>query len=132
MGFPVGTWGIGLRVANPASYLAQKLLVLPHRKPDKQAKDVLYVHDTLLMFAGGLERVAEMWNLVASSLHANVRKAVDKRREDLFLSVTDCVRRASIIAASTGRPDPPSPERLIATCRLGLDRVFGPRAPIEP
>jgi len=27
----------------------QKLLVLRERKPDKQAKDLLYIHDTLLI-----------------------------------------------------------------------------------
>lgn len=124
-GFPVGHEGIEVRIANPASYLAQKLLVLTDRRPDKQAKDVLYIHDTILMFADTLSELAQLWTEIAATLQQRLRKNVVDRAATLFADVTDRARAASRIAASTARADPPSPERLVATCRVGLARVFG-------
>jgi hypothetical protein len=34
-------------VANPVSFIVQKLLIRRSRKPDKQAQDALYIHDTI-------------------------------------------------------------------------------------
>jgi hypothetical protein len=36
---------------NPVSYVAQKLLIQQERTPKKRPDDVLYVHDTLMLFA---------------------------------------------------------------------------------
>ncbi|MDB4912383.1 MAG: hypothetical protein JWM95_27 [Gemmatimonadetes bacterium] len=42
-------------IANPVSFIAQKLLIQTARKPDKQSQDILYIHDTLELFASNLD-----------------------------------------------------------------------------
>jgi hypothetical protein len=44
-GFPLARPRI-IFIPNVAAYIVQKMLVLPKRKPEKQAKDLLYVHDS--------------------------------------------------------------------------------------
>lgn len=124
-GYPLGRAGLDVQIANAACYLAQKLLVLPERKPDKQAKDLLYVHDTLLIFAHNLEELGALWKDIEPGLHPNTLRTLARRRSEILTSVTDPARNAALMAASTARPDPPSAERLLATCRAGLARVFG-------
>ena len=47
-----------LRVANPVSYLMQKVLTVERRPQEsKKAKDVLYIHDTLLIFGEGQAQI---------------------------------------------------------------------------
>ena len=41
-------------LANPVSFIAQKLLIQKYRKPEKKAQDALYIHDTLELFGGEL------------------------------------------------------------------------------
>lgn len=123
-GFPLGRDGIDVQIANPVSYLLQKMLVLPERKPGKQAKDMLYIHDTLLILADALDDLPPVWKRLEATLHRNVRNKMRERRPELFADVTDRARGAARIAASTNRPDPPSAERLLATCRAGLARIF--------
>ena len=124
-GFPVGRGALDVRIANPVSYLVQKILVLQDRKPGDQAKDLLYIHDTVLILGDGLDELSSLWTRVAATLHVNVRKRVHARRAELFAAVTDRTRSAALIATSTGRADAPSAERLVATCRAGLARIFG-------
>lgn len=45
-----------------AGVTAQKLLIRGLRRRDKQAQDVLYVHDTLELFAGELPRLRALWS----------------------------------------------------------------------
>jgi len=124
-GYPLSPPGLDVQIANAACYLAQKLLVLPERKPDKQAKDLLYVHDTLLIFAHNLEELGVLWKDIEPGLHPNTLRTLARRRSEILTSVTDPARNAALMAASTPRTDPPSAERLLATCRSGLARVFG-------
>ena len=68
-GFPLEQ-PVTLRVANPAAYIAQKLLILGRRKRDDRPRDVLYVHDTLQTFAGHLGDVHDAWvTKVAPNVH---------------------------------------------------------------
>jgi len=124
-GYPLGRAGLDVRVANAACYLAQKLLVFRERKPDKQAKDLLYVHDTLLIFSHSLDELGVLWKRIEPTLHPNAVRALTRRRSEVLASVTDPARNAALLAASTARADPPSAERLLATCRAGLAQVFG-------
>jgi hypothetical protein len=43
-----------LKVASPASFIVQKLLIQRDRTPGKRAQDVLYIHDVLELFGGAL------------------------------------------------------------------------------
>ena len=46
------------------------MLVLPKRRPDKQAKDLLYVHDTFAIFADALPSVNAAWAALRNTMHA--------------------------------------------------------------
>ena len=48
-GYPIGPASVPIRICNPVSYLAQKVLSLPSRRREKRGKDVLYIYDTLLL-----------------------------------------------------------------------------------
>src|SRR5690606_27155089 len=52
---------VELRVANPAAFIAQKLLIHGTRKANKQAQDILYIHDTLQLFGAQWTLIAELW-----------------------------------------------------------------------
>jgi|SRR6202050_206697 hypothetical protein len=41
----------GVQIANPVSFLAQKILIHRRRNRDERAKDILYMHDTIDTFA---------------------------------------------------------------------------------
>jgi hypothetical protein len=127
LGFPVGPETVCLRVPNPASFIAQKLLVLRKRKPEKRAKDLLYVHDTLLLFGGRMEGLRHSWDAVCERQHPALRSKVLESVRAHFTQVDDVVRAAADIAAATGRPSPPSPERLAMMCLAGARRIFDAR-----
>jgi hypothetical protein len=58
-----------VRLPNPVSFIAQKLLIQHLRKPEKRPQDVLYIHDTIDLFGGQLEALAALWR-------EHVRKSV--------------------------------------------------------
>jgi ABC-type uncharacterized transport system ATPase subunit len=43
-----------VQVANPVSFLTQKILIQDVRDRKDRAKDILYIHDTIETFAGSL------------------------------------------------------------------------------
>jgi hypothetical protein len=71
-----------------------------------------------------LDELGALWKQIAPGLHPNTLRALASRRAEILASVTDPARNAAVIAASTARADPPTAERLLATCRAGLARVF--------
>ena len=124
-GFPVGPTPIRAQVPNPASFIAQKLLVLHRRPPAKRAKDVLYIHDTLRLFADAWHELHLAWERVSRTQHARLHAEVVAQASRRFDKVDDLAREAADIAAATGRAAPPSPEQLVAVCRRGTARIFG-------
>ncbi len=123
-GFPVARL-TAIRILNPAAYIVQKVLVLRKRKPNKLAKDVLYLHDTFAVFSDSLPRVNACWNALRREMHPNHVRSFEKLSRGLVAEVTDLVRGAARIAA--GRPRPPAPEILLAGLRRGFAAVFGVR-----
>ena len=123
-GFPVGATGLAIRICNPASFIAQKLLIFDDRKPGDQAKDLLYIHDTVLMVARSLPAIRELWVDVQAVLHPKQRRRVEQARCDLFGAVGDRIRGAADIARHTGRPSPPSPEQIRQVCSAALAEIF--------
>jgi hypothetical protein len=112
---------VKIQIANPVSFIAQKILI--HRKRDREdrAKDILYMHDTLEVFGGRLPELRHLWRTsVAQQLHARSVRMVSKAAEVLFKSVSDDIRRASEISAERGL----SPEAIREVCRYGFARVF--------
>lgn len=126
LGFPLGPEGVQIRIPNPASFMAQKLLVLERRAPEKQPKDLLYIHDTLMLFGRKLDALRAVWTLVKQKQHPNVLRTLRERIHARFDAVDDLVRAAARIAAETGRPSPPAPDRFVAVCRTGTRAIFEP------
>ena len=111
-----------LLIANPASYLAQKLLIHDRRRPSDQAKDVLYIHDTIELFASALPELREVWRLsVAPTLHARTSGLLLERLRAMFGVVNDTVREAALMAT----PRRLTPAVIQDRCRAGLESLLG-------
>jgi hypothetical protein len=108
-------------IANPVSFIAQKLLIRRSRKPDKQAQDVLYIHDTIELFAGRLGELHVVWrDGISAQLHRKTIGALEQLREEQFGKVDDVIRRAARIPVGRSL----TPERMLATCALGLAAIL--------
>ena len=124
LGFPVSA-PVTVRVANPVAYVVQKVLVLPARAPDKQAKDLLYIHDTFRVFADTLPRMRGTWDALRPVLYRRHVHDFEEHAKGLAGAVTDLARGAARIAAD--RPRPPTPELFVVTLRAGFAGAFGIR-----
>ena len=125
-GFEVGTNGIVVQVANPASYLVQKVLTLRKRRsPAKQSKDALYIHDTLTMFGGSFAALREQAPRVLERLPRKTLREFHELCTALFRDKALMIG-AEMIAAATGRANPPSAETIATVCAVGLAQIFAP------
>lgn len=114
-----------VRVANPMGFLAQKLLIHGRRSAGDQAKDVLYIHDTLQVFGERLDDLRTAWtNGVRPGLHANAAKTVETAHQWLFGAASKAVYTAATIAADRKL----TPEVLRESCRYGLQRITARQA----
>lgn len=121
VGFPLAR-PADVLIPNPVSFIAQKLLIHARRLPDKQPQDILYIHDTLELFAHDLAGLKVEWlERIRPTLTPRTAKQVDRIRRGLFSSVTDVIRRASRLPGDREL----EPERVRAACEYGLDEVFG-------
>jgi hypothetical protein len=108
-------------VANPVSFLAQKVLVHAKRNPSDRAKDILYIHGTFETFGARITDLRADWiNKIRSSLHARSVRLVEHAAETLFGGVSDPVREASRIAQDRAL----SPEAIREVCNFGFKEVF--------
>lgn len=108
---------VEVAVANPVSYVAQKLLIHASRAPLKRAQDILYLHDTIQLFGGSLEPLNALWRTdVSPSLTRNQRASVRDLRPRLFATVTDTIREAARIPVDRRL----RPEEVREVCAVGL------------
>lgn len=121
-GFPVNGEQLSLQVANAASYLAQKLLIRRDRA-DARAKDIVYVYDTLLLFARALPQLRDLWREIESPKTKRSREVIqralamsDRHNEDLFGSLA--------LLDKLGRRDVPGVDGLAQVLREGLRSIF--------
>lgn len=121
--YPVGRRALEVRIANATAYLAQKILVLGKRNSADRAKDVLYLHDTLITFGKSLSELQRIWTeRLSGAIHPAAVRRLRHASEGLFAGVTDQVRGAARIARETGRSL--SPEEIALASRTGLAKVF--------
>ncbi len=121
-----GPGAIVVRVANPASYLAQKVLTLRKRRSSaKQAKDALYIHDTLALFGSSFPAVREQAARVLDRLAPKTRRELRELRVALFQDKSLLIG-AERNAAATGRASPPSADTIGMVCTVGLEEIFAP------
>jgi hypothetical protein len=78
-----------VQIANPASFLAQKILIHGERKPRDRAKDLLYIHDTIEVFSESLEELQKIFGQeVAPKLHPRRRADLEGAADRLFVRWT--------------------------------------------
>jgi hypothetical protein len=110
-----------VQIANPVSFLAQKILIHSRRSREKRPKDILYIHDTLEVFGGRLEALHAEWeSRLAPRLPRDHVKVVLKASDQVFGRITDAIRDAAIIAAGRDL----TPESVRETCQFGLQQLF--------
>lgn len=111
-----------IRIANPVSFLAQKILIHKKRDLKDRAKDILYMHDTLQVFGARLPELHELWrSIVAPQMHLRDANKVSKASEDLFSELGDDTRRAAEISAERAL----TPGAIREASRYGFIQVFG-------
>jgi hypothetical protein len=110
-----------IQLPNPASFLAQKVLIRQKRDPADRAKDILYIHDTIETFAQVLPAIRSEWETnVKPNLHPNDVREVEKAADVLFAKVDDTIREAARIA--TGRSL--TSESIRELCSAGWNQLF--------
>ncbi len=120
-GVPLGR-GADVLLPNPVSFIVQKLLIHDRRRPDKQAQDLLYIHDTLELFGGALDDLRSLWGeQVRPSMAGRTAARAETLAGRLFASVTDTIREAARIPESRRL----TPENLRAAVQYGLQEVLG-------
>jgi hypothetical protein len=120
--FESGGFAAEIQVANPVSFLAQKVLIHGKRGREDRAKDILYMHDTIEVFGARLPELRELWReIVAPELQARGASKVTKASQVLFGALSDDIRRAAEISAERAL----SPEAVQETCHSGFIQVFG-------
>jgi len=110
-----------IQIANPASFMAQKILIHHERDYRDRAKDLLYMHDTIELFSEHLGELREIYaKEIQPQLHGNRRAELSKAADALFGKVNDTIREAALMAA--GRKL--DAEALAETGRAGLEEMF--------
>lgn len=110
-----------VQIANPVSYIAQKVLIHGRRKREDRAKDILYMHDTLEIFGARLHELHDLWlQVVSPQLHRRQLTAVSTSAKALFGTLSDDIRRAAQISKERAL----SPERIRESCQYGFNQVF--------
>ena len=110
-----------VRIANPASFLAHKVLIYNKRTRSRFAKDVLYIHDTLEVFGARLEDLNHTWTTeVKPHIHPNAVKKIQRAPADLFGEINDAIRDAAQMTGARKL----SPEAVRERCNFGLAQIF--------
>ena len=113
---------VDVMLANPVSFIAQKLLIQEHRRLEKKAQGSLYIHDTLELFGGELPTLRALWQQeVRPTLPDKTARTVENLQREQFGALTDVIRNAARMPQDRAL----SPERVRAACAYGLDEIFG-------
>jgi hypothetical protein len=110
-----------VRVANPVTFVAQKILIHRKREREDRAKDILYMRDTLEVFGHCLADLAQLWRRsVAPHLPIRTARKVSSAAREIFDELSDDIRRAAWISGERAL----APEAIREACRQGLSQVF--------
>lgn len=118
-------WGVEpaleIQVPNPVVFIAQKLLIHPSRAPGKQSQDLLYIHDSLELFAPELDRLHDIWhNDIRPRMEPAWATRVLRARHDVFGALNDRIRDAARIPQDRDL----DPERMRAVCLEALGEIL--------
>lgn len=112
---------VDVYVANPTSFMVQKLLIHSDRPRDKKAQDVLYIHDTLELFGGSLGELRALWvQEVRPRLGDQWARRAETIAPELFAEVTDTIREAARIPQDRHL----APEDVQRACEYGFGEML--------
>ena len=116
-----GTFAGRVQVANPASFVAQKLLIHSRRIADDRARDLLYIHDTLQLFGSRLPELRTEWQVhLAPQIPERRLKVLARSSRALYVELSDDIRRAARISTERRL----SPAAVREACAYGLEQLF--------
>ncbi|WP_312458813.1 GSU2403 family nucleotidyltransferase fold protein [Comamonas sp.] len=118
-GFPLPR-RMDVLVAHPLCFMVQKLLIQKNRSAGKRAQDVLYIYDTIELFAALLEEFNAHWTSRIAPALGNQAEEVQTLSLQSFAEVNDMVRNAAQIPVDRKL----SPEQIQATCSYAFDRIL--------
>jgi hypothetical protein len=122
-GYPFSP-NLEVQIANPTSFLAQKILIHSERESRDRAKDLLYIHDTVEVFSENLEELQKIFEQnLAPKLHARRRAELEGAAGRLFGKVDDTIREAAVIAVGRNL----NAARLAETSQAGFKEIFRQR-----
>ncbi|CAN7629996.1 nucleotidyltransferase domain-containing protein [Acidovorax delafieldii] len=112
---------VDLQVANPLCFMIQKFLILKDRTKNKRQQDLLYVHDTLMLFGHLLPQLKQTWgSIVKPRLHPREVNTVEREIQLAFSEVT-----ADILAATKIPIDRDlDPDDFLATCQYSFQTIL--------
>lgn len=113
------------RVANPVAFLVQKGLIMEARSPAKRGKDVLYIYDTLALFAGSFDALAVSATRLVPRLSRKARTRLRRNLEAHCFRGCDATIEAALIARNQ-RLRPPTANLIAVACRSGLTGILAP------
>jgi hypothetical protein len=115
------TADVELFVANPTSFIVQKLLIHSDRPPHKKAQDILYIHDTLELFGGSLGELRRQWHEeVRPAMPSKTARRAEAVARELFAEVTDTIREAARVPQDRRL----APENVQRACEYGLGEIL--------
>ena len=118
-GFPLANERV--QIANPVSFLAQKILIHRRRNRQDRAKEILYMHDTIETFATAVGDLHTEWiTNIQHELHPKSVRTVQRAVASIFGAVTDPIRAASRIVQGRNL----TAELIRETCNAGFTRIF--------
>lgn len=110
-----------IRIANPVSFIVQKLLIHAQRPSAKRAQDALYLHDTLDLFGGQLDKLQALWrDELRTSISQKTAAQIERVAREQHGTVTDVHRAASRIPQDRTV----SPDQIQAVCEIGLRTIL--------
>ena len=110
-----------LRIPNPVSFIVQKLLIHDERARDKKAQDILYIRDTLELFAPELDALAMIWrDDVGKAMHKNWVQRMRQTIDTVFGKLNDTIRDAASIPQDRNL----DPEQMRAMCHAALGEML--------
>lgn len=110
-----------VQVANPASFVAQKLLIHRRRNVADRARDLLYIYDTLQLFGPRLPELRTEWRVhIAPQIPDRTLKALVRSSRILFSELSDDIRRAARISPERQL----TPEAFREACAHGLEQLL--------